>query len=94
MHRARLGSLADEHGLFVREAAFQYFQCANVAMTALAFVYAPYAPLARRAPPIQPIILCSLGVVAFAAFNSGMTGSGRRHGAATSPADQPNRFNG
>lgn len=69
---ARLGSLADEHGKLKREAAFQYFQCANVAMTALAFVYSPYAPLDVGAPPVQPALLCALAMVAVVVFHCGL----------------------
>ena len=69
---ARLGSLADEHGLFKREAAFQYFQSTNVAMMALAFVYAPYAPLELGAPPVQPVGLCALALLGVVAFHCGL----------------------
>jgi hypothetical protein len=68
---ARLGSLADEFGLISREAAFQYFQVANVAMTALAFVYAPAMPLSSGGPPLQPAILCGLALVAVGTFACG-----------------------
>ena len=57
---SRLGSLADESGLLPRETAFQYFQVANVAMTALAFLYAPLIPL--TVSPYQPLLLAFLAV--------------------------------
>ena len=91
---ARLGSLADEKGLLRREAAFQYFQCANVATMALAFVYAPLAPLDAGAWPVQPVGLCSLAVVAVIAFHCGlrspMAPRGRGSVCCTDPANQIN----
>ena len=66
---ARLGSLADEVGVLPRETAFQYFQVANVAMTALAFLYAPATPLASTR--FQPVFLVALAVCGGVGFCAG-----------------------
>ena len=61
---SRLGTLSDEAGVLPRETAFQYFQVANVAMTALGFVYAPLTPLdpALGTVQYQPALLIALGL--------------------------------
>lgn len=71
---ARLGNLADEHGLIRREAAFTLFQCVNVAVSSAAFVYAPAMPLDKGAPPLQPAILGVLALLAVASFAWGARG--------------------
>ena len=67
---SRLGSLADESGLLPRETACQYFQVANVAMTALAFLYAPLLPL--TVSPYQPLLLAFLAICGGVSFSAGL----------------------
>jgi MFS family permease len=79
---ARLGRLAEDEGLLPRRTAFQYFQCTNVLMTGVSFVYMQMWPLgasAGEAPSapagagaggslVQVWVLAVLAVLAAAAF--------------------------
>ena len=63
---ARLGHLADDAGLFPREASFQFFQVVNVLMSAVTFSYASRLPLATSGAQVW--VAAGLAVVGVAAF--------------------------
>ena len=76
---ARLGLLSDDLGLLSRQTAFQIFQCINVMMTCVSFVYAPLLPLAASSTAPLPLgralgqvyVLVVLSVAAVAAWRDG-----------------------